>query len=113
MDRAKAAVRSGAAIEYLGLQELYKIGTIVTSQSQGGILASFKVVDCVFEPIRSLMGALRYSFKVKLETVVYLGAHFLAVPFVEIFGEWKNVKDISSLPYLPISGDAQDRAQKD
>eukprot|EP00949_MAST-11_sp_MAST-11-sp1_P001464 g1464.t1 len=112
VDRAKAAVRSGAAIEYLGLQELYKIGTIVTSQSQGGILASFKVVDCVFEPIRSLMGALRYSFKVKLETVVYLGAHFLAVPFVEIFGEWKNVKDISSLPYLPISGDAHKTARK-
>jgi hypothetical protein len=103
VDRAKKAVANNAAIEYMGLQELYKIGSIVTSQSLG-ILASFKVIDCVYEPMRTLMGALRYSFRVTFETIVYTGPHFLTVPFTEIIGEWKNVKDLGLLPFQPVKG---------
>ena len=109
VDRAKKAVADNGSIEYLGLQEVYKIGSIVTTQSLsgvGGLMTSFKVTDCGFQPIRSLMGALRYSFSVTFETIVYMGSHFITVPFTEILGEWKNVKDISALPFLPVRGGA-------
>eukprot|EP00505_MAST-04D_sp_SCG-Rhode-Island_P006976 Stramenopile-MAST_4_protein_6976 len=45
VDRAKKAVADNGSIEYLGLQEVYKIGSIVTTQSLsgvGGLMTSFK-----------------------------------------------------------------------
>lgn len=118
VNKANEAVANGAAIEYLGLQELYKIGSIVTTRSipgLGGLLVSFKVTDCLFEPIRSLMGSLRYSFRVTLETIVNTGQHFVAVPFTETIGDWKNVKELVNLPFLPSReplGWIQDRIDK-
>jgi quinol monooxygenase YgiN len=111
--KANAAVTNGAAIEYLGLQELYKIGSVVTTRSiagLGGLLVSFKVTDCLFEPIRSLMGSLRYSFRVTLEIIVNTGQHFVAVPFTETIGDWKNVKELANLSFLP-SREAMDWIQ--
>ena len=108
VDQAKTAVSEGGSIAYLGLQELYKIGSVVTTRSipgLGGLLTSLKVVDCVYEPIRSLMGSLRYSFRVTFETIMFVGQHFIAIPFTEMFGEWKNAKDINSLPFSPLQKD--------
>lgn len=110
VDSAKRTVADGAAIEYLGLQELYKINSVVTTRSipgLGGLLVSFKVVDCFYEPIRSLMGSLRYSFKITLETIVNAGQHFIAVPFTETIGDWKNVKDLSVLPFQPLKDEVK------
>ena len=108
VDRAKLAVVDGASIEYMGLQELYTIGSVVTTRSLsglGGMITSLKVIDCSYEAIRSLMGSLRYSFRVTFETIIYMGQHFITVPFTEIMGEWKNVKDITSLSYQPLRTD--------
>lgn len=108
--KAKEAVASGAAMEYLGLQELYSIGSVVTTRSipgLGGLAVSFKVVDCMYEPIRSLMGSLRYSFRVTLETIVNAGQHFVAVPFTEVIGDWKNVKEQANLPFQRIQGSSE------
>jgi len=108
VNKAKMAVADGAAIEYLGLQELYKIGSVVTTRSipgLGGLSVSLKVVDCLYEPIRSLMGSLRYSFKMTLETIVNTGQHFVAVPFTETIGDWKSVKELANLPFQPVLKD--------
>ena len=105
------ATTNNAAITYMGLQELYRIGTVVTTKSMpglGGLKTSFKVIDCMYEPIRSLMGSLRYSFRMTLETLVYTGAHFLTIKFTEMIGEWKSVKDMKSLSYQPLRGRGRD-----
>ena len=104
LEKTRQAIRDHGAIEYMGLQEVYPIGSVVTSRSiQGlsGLLVSFTVLDSYFEPLRSLMGALKYGFRLTLETVLNLGGTFIAVPFHVIIPEWTAVKDLHMMVYEP------------
>eukprot|EP00948_MAST-09A_sp_MAST-9A-sp1_P002408 g2408.t1 len=106
VERGRKAVCDCSSIEYMSLQELYKIGSVVTTRSipsLGGLQASFKVRDCMYEPIRSLMGSLRYSFRVTLEAIVWMGKHFVSVHFQEIIGDWRSTKPIRALHYQPTT----------
>lgn len=92
-------------IEYMSLQELYKIGTIVTCTDVGvlgGVEAAFRVVDCHFEPIRSLFGGKRFSFRLHLETIVALGeGEFIQVRWQEIIEHWPGRRDIRGFRFSP------------
>lgn len=106
------ALANGWAIEYMGLQELYTIGSIVTSRNVGGIggaLVGLRVVDSYFEPLRSLLGGRRFSYHLALETLVAMAGEFVAVTFEVVMEDWTGGKDPSSLQFKPLTpGDVPD-----
>lgn len=103
---AREAVAEEGNIEYMGLQELYKIGDVVKSDTigeLGGANAFFRVIDSFYEPYRSLFGHRRYSYKVVLETVVSVGDDFLATSFEMMIGDWLGGKDVTKLDFKTVT----------
>lgn len=104
IDDTKAAIEMDMGIQYMGLQELYRIGSYVTSRSIGalaGSVVALRVKDCHYHPIRSLMGGRKYSFRMSLETIVIIGTDFIACDYQVILEEWKGSRDVSELEYQP------------
>ena len=101
VESGRSAVEIGSPIEYMALQDLFPIGTAVTSTSVGGLgstLVSFRVADAFFEPLRSLFGSRKYSFHVVLETVVAMAGEFVSVKYTQIFEEWTGGRELKRLP---------------
>jgi hypothetical protein len=64
IERGREALGSGGPIEYMALQELYPIGSIVTTDGLGGLggtLVALRVEEAFYEPQRSIFGGRKYS----------------------------------------------------
>mmetsp|Transcript_548 Transcript_548/g.1228 ORF Transcript_548/g.1228 Transcript_548/m.1228 type:complete len:631 (-) Transcript_548:146-2038(-) len=100
VDNGKAAASSGGPVEYMALQELYPIGTVVTTDGMGGLggtVVAFRVDDCYYEPMRSIFGGRKYSFRTILETVVAMAGEFVSVRFEVMWEEYTGAREQSML----------------
>eukprot|EP00727_Mastigamoeba_balamuthi_P009635 m51a1_g5294 hypothetical protein (1028) ;mRNA; f:214142-218324 len=105
---AGGLVGNSSPVEYMALQEVYPLGRLVVSRGVGmlsGALVGLRVADAHYEPTRSLFGARKFSFRLRLETLVALGGGgYLSVSWEEAFEEWAGTRDVSSLRFVPVPG---------
>jgi hypothetical protein len=97
-------------VAYMALQDIYRIGDIVSTRSVGGLsgtLIGLKISDCYYESTKSLFGGLKYSFRMSLESIVPLAGEYVSVKFMYIFEEWKGTKDQSTLPFQRVSAEEE------
>ncbi|ORX76537.1 hypothetical protein BCR32DRAFT_75899 [Anaeromyces robustus] len=93
-------------INYLGLQELYRIGKNVITTKVGalnGIPVMYRITDAYYEHQRSLFGGKKYNFYLILETVVQVGEEYVCVYFENVLSNWNNEKEIHLLEYQVIN----------
>jgi hypothetical protein len=104
---ARNAVENGLPVEHMGLMEVFAIGSLVQSRNVGalgGINVVLRVIDAYYEPMRSMFGGRKYSFRLGLETLVALGGEFVAVAFEAILEEWEGARALEDLVFVPVRG---------
>eukprot|EP01130_Rhizamoeba_saxonica_P011313 TRINITY_DN4696_c0_g1_i1.p1 TRINITY_DN4696_c0_g1~~TRINITY_DN4696_c0_g1_i1.p1 ORF type:complete len:797 (+),score=160.58 TRINITY_DN4696_c0_g1_i1:255-2393(+) len=105
IEDSRLAIETCGPIDYMGLQELYPIGSIVVSDkigAIGGTEVAFRVIDSYYEPIVSFLGKRKYSYWIVLESIVCLGGEFVSVSFPHSLELWVGGKEMLSLPYIPL-----------
>jgi hypothetical protein len=108
VDGGRAAACAGRPIEYMALQELYPIGSVVVTDGLGGLggtPVALRVHEAFYEPQRSIFGGRKYSFRLVLECVVGLAGEFICVRFQQTYEEWVGTREQSKLPVRPLSAD--------
>jgi len=108
VDGARAALAEGrdATVEYMSLQDVYPIGSLVTTHAVGGLGPGVDVVlrvgDAFYHPFRSLFGGRKYSFKLHLECIVPIGSDFLTSGFTFTIEEWRGSRALRDLEFQPL-----------
>ncbi|KAK3179686.1 hypothetical protein K4F52_008935 [Lecanicillium sp. MT-2017a] len=105
-------------ITFGGLGELFRPDVFVTASIiSGGTPSVFRVTDSYFEEHRTLFGSQK-RFRVTMEAVVLVGAHFSVASFSEVFLSWSGAqaRSLSEFAYRPVSEAQQqpleERAEK-
>lgn len=102
----RQALLKGSPVEYMALQELFPIGSVVVTDGLGGLggtLVALRVDEAFYEPQRSIFGGRKYSFRLVLESVVGLAGEFVSVRFQHIFEEWTGTKEQKLLDIRPLA----------
>ena len=102
----RQALVQGSPVEYMALQELFPIGSLVVTDNLGGLggtLVALRVDEAFYEPQRSIFGGRKYSFRLVLESIVGLAGEFVSVRFQHIFEEWTGTKEQKLLDIRPLA----------
>jgi quinol monooxygenase YgiN len=105
VESGREALRTGGPVEYMALQELYPINSIVTTDALGGLggtVIALRVDEAFYEPQRSIFGGRKYSFRLRLESVVALAGEYVSVRFEHIVEEWSGTKEQKRLDLQPL-----------
>jgi quinol monooxygenase YgiN len=105
IEGGQSALLTGGPIEYMALQELFPIGSTVTTDALGGLggtLVALRVDEAYYEPQRSIFGGRKYSFRLTLECVVALAGEFVSVKFQHLMEEWTGTKEQRKLDLRPL-----------
>ncbi|KAJ3360783.1 hypothetical protein GGF32_008054 [Allomyces javanicus] len=88
----RAAIAAGS-VEFDGLGELYKPGTLLagTTALGGGVAAGYRVRTSWYEEKRTLF-KIETSFHMRLECIVSFGRYFSLVTFDEVYSGWTGAK---------------------
>lgn len=108
--QARELIESGL-ITFDALAELFRPDTYVQAPVlSGAARCAYRVTDAYYDEHRTLFGAQR-RFRVSLEAVVLVGAHFSLVQFSEVFSSWSGAKarSIAEFPYQPASASDLDK----
>jgi len=89
-------------INYMGLQELYRIGKRVITTKMGalnGVPIVYRITDVYYEQQRSMFGGKKYNFFLILETVAKVGKEYVCAYFENVISSWNNDREINLLEY--------------
>jgi len=97
-------------IDYMGLQEYYRIGKNVIStkvNALNGVPIMYRIIDSYYDQLRSMFGNKKFNFHLVLETTVKTGKEYVCVYFENFIPDWNNDKEISSLEYQVVNDESQ------